>query len=175
MNYKIINVVDIEATCWDEHQQQGISEIIEIGISQLEIRTGNILRTYSIYVKPKHSKVSKFCHDLTGITQEYLDKHGTSFPCACDIMEKSFNTRNHVWASYGNYDKKMFAEQCKKYNIRYPLSYDHINIKTLYTLKNKLNKGISMDKVLENMGIPLEGRHHCGRDDAYNTAKILRE
>jgi len=50
MKYDIINVVDVEATCWDQNDKKFsyVPEIIEIGISELEVETGNILYSDSI-------------------------------------------------------------------------------------------------------------------------------
>jgi inhibitor of KinA sporulation pathway (predicted exonuclease) len=80
MKYNIINIVDIEATCWGGDKPHGsMSEIIEIGITELEISSGSILSSASIYIEPKFSKVSDYCFKLTGITQELLDNSSMPF------------------------------------------------------------------------------------------------
>ncbi len=176
MNYNIINVIDLESTCWDKSQPSGnISEIIEIGISQLELSTGNILFSDSIYVMPVHSKVSDFCFNLTGITQELLDSKSIPFYKACRILEEFYNSRGLVWASYGHYDLRMFEDQCYSETVQYPLSGKHINVKTLFALKYRLKREVGMDEALKILKFPLEGKHHCGKDDSYNIAKILME
>lgn len=176
MKYDTINVIDIEATCWEKHySHKNISEIIEIGISTLDVSTGNIISSNSIYVTPEHSKVSEFCYNLTGITQDILNREGISFLKACDILQKQYLSKQKVWASWGNYDLIMFDEQCYRENINYPFGGKHINIKTLFSLKYKLEKEVGMDDALKILNISLEGRHHSGKDDSYNIAKLLRE
>jgi len=176
MNYNIINVVDIESTCWIESQKAlNTSEIIEIGISELEVSTGNILSSESIYVIPKISTISDFCYNLTGITQKILDSKAISFSKACNILQEKYKSKDRVWASYGHYDLRMFDEQCYRENINYPFGGKHINIKTLFALKYKLKKEIGMDSALKYLNLVLEGRHHSGKDDSHNIAKILKE
>lgn len=177
MKYDIINVVDIEATCFEkEEQHRNISEIIEIGIAGLEIKTGKIIpQDQNMYVHPKNSKVSEFCYNLTGISQRTLDDLGIPFSLACQILRTRFESNSCIWASYGGYDARMFEDQCSRENIHYPFGGKHINVKTLFALKYKLNKEVGMAEALKIAGIPLEGKHHSGKDDAHNIAKILRE
>ena len=176
MKYDIINVVDIESTCWDKsHPTGNVSEIIEIGISELEVSTGKILFSDSIYATPKNSKVSEYCYNLTGISQDLLDNCAIPFWKACDIIQEKNRSKQRVWASYGYYDLTMFDEQCYRENINYPFGGKHINIKTLFALKYKLQREVGMDKALKIADLTLDGKHHSGKDDSYNTAKILRE
>lgn len=174
MNYNIINVVDIESTCW-EKSKGNISEIIEIGISELGISSESILSSESIYVETKLSKVSEFCYNLTGITQDYLDNNAIPFWKALNILHYDYKSNDRIWASYGGYDLRMFEDQCARENLRYPFGGKHINVKTLFALKYKFNKEVGMKEALEILNIPLEGRHHSGKDDARNIAKILME
>jgi len=176
MKYNIINVIDIECTCWNKSKPQtNISEIIEIGISEFEVATGNIISSHGIYITPKNSKVSEYCYNLTGITQELLDKDAISFEKACDILQKQYQSKQRVWASYGHYDLRMFEDQCYRENINYPFGGKWINVKTLFALKCKLSKEVGMADALKIKNIQLEGRHHSGKDDSYNIAKLLKE
>lgn len=176
MNYNIINVVDLEATCWSDSQRSGkTSEIIEIGISELEISSMKILSSESIYLTPENSTVSEYCYNLTGISQELLDSKAIPFSKACNILQEKYKSKNRVWASYGYYDLRMFDEQCYRENINYPFGGKHINVKTLFALKYKLQKEVGMDSALKIAKLELEGRHHSGKDDSYNIAKILKE
>ncbi len=172
MKFGQIIVIDIESTCWENPQESDISEIIEIGICTIDTKTGNIIRTESIIVKPKNSKVSEFCTRLTTLTQDYVDC-GIPFKDACDILLKEYDSKKLVWASYGNYDKRQFEEQCKRENIEYPFSKTHINIKLLFALRYSLRREVGMAKALNMLDIPLIGTHHRGIDDSRNIARIL--
>ena len=172
MKYDKIIVVDIESTCWEKNAPQGVNEIIEIGICTIETKSGNILESRSIIVKPIYSTVSEFCTKLTTLKNEDVE-NGISFSDACSILVNEFKTDKYTWASYGYYDMTQFKIQCERENVAYPFSGSHINVKILFSLINSLKKQVGMDKALKMSKMPLEGTHHRGVDDARNIARIL--
>lgn len=171
-----IVVVDLEATCWerDTDFQRKTSEIIEIGICNLHSKTGEITDKRSIYIKPIKAEISTFCTKLTGITPELVEEKGIGFIEAMDLLDKEYKATGFVWASYGAYDFNQLEKQCKEYGIKNPLGTSHLNVKNLIAFKLKLENAVGMDRALKLINEPLEGSHHCGADDAYNTAKLLR-
>ena len=169
---KII-IVDVESTCWEVGTPAGqISEIIEIGICTLDLYSGAIEQNEGILIKPQDSLVSDFCTQLTTITPSMVE-NGISFAEACLKLETEYLSKNHVWASYGAYDHTMFVNQCNRLKVAYPFSNKHINVKTLFSLKSRLNREVGMSGALRQLGFELEGTHHRGVDDAKNIAKIL--
>jgi inhibitor of KinA sporulation pathway (predicted exonuclease) len=170
-----IVVIDIEATCWRRKPPRGQkNEIIEIGVCMLDIQTGERLERESILVKPIRSKVSGFCTKLTTLTQQQVEQ-GVAFAEACKILVKKFNSSERTWASYGEYDRTMFEEQCADLGVSYPFSSRHINVKNIFAVFHGLEKEVGMANALELRGMALEGTHHRGGDDAWNTAKLLSE
>jgi inhibitor of KinA sporulation pathway (predicted exonuclease) len=168
-----ILVIDIECTCWDSPtppDQEG--EIVEIGIARLEVATLQPLDKRSILVKPERSTVSPFCTGLTTLTQEQVDQ-GISFSAACTLLKNEYSSRSRTWASYGDYDRRQFARQCDSSQIDNPFGTSHLNIKNLFALAYGLSHEVGMAGALEQLGIPLEGTHHRGVDDAWNIAHIL--
>ncbi|GGI29552.1 3'-5' exonuclease [Pedobacter mendelii] len=171
---KII-VLDLEATCWEGNNPEGMdSDIIEIGICLLDIKTGEITDNRGILVKPERSTVSEFCTELTTITPEMIAQDGISFKEACSVLKKQYLSSGRAWASFGAYDLKQFQRQCTALGVGFPFGPSHINVKTLFALKNKLDHEEGMSRALEILDIPLEGTHHRGVDDAKNIAKILK-
>lgn len=169
-----ILVVDIEATCWEGSNPDGMeNDIIEIGVCLLDVHTGEISENRGILVKPERSVVSPFCTELTTITSEMIEEEGMPFKTACSILRKEFLSQSRAWASFGAYDLKQFQRQCGDLGIGYPFGPSHINVKTLFALKKKLGHEQGMAGALEILEIPLEGTHHRGVDDAKNIAKIL--
>jgi inhibitor of KinA sporulation pathway (predicted exonuclease) len=167
--------IDLEATCWEGGPPAGQrSEIIEIGICPLELHTGRRLEKRSIIVRPTNSKISPFCTQLTTLTQEVVDR-GVPFTMACEILRKEFHSRDRVWASFGDYDRTMFQEQCKTTGVIYPFGPRHLNVKTLFALSRGLPTEVGMAQALEILEVPLEGTHHRGDDDAWNIAGILNQ
>jgi inhibitor of KinA sporulation pathway (predicted exonuclease) len=172
MKYDQILIVDIESTCWEVPQPDNLSEIIEIGITPIDTNSGDLLESRSIIVKPEHSEVSDYCTRLTTITQEDVNS-GIPFKDACHILVDEYYAKKYAWGSYGYYDKKQFMAQCRRENIEYPFSNDHINIKMLFALKYSLKRNVGMTKALRMLGMPLIGIHHRGIDDSRNIANIL--
>lgn len=185
-------VVDVEATCWGTKAEQGDmpNEIIEIGVAELDYRTGNVVNRASIAVRPRFTRLSPFCTQLTGWTQEVIDNEGLDIVDAFLEFKKMFNpTTEHIWFSCGEYDRMKLSSLTNagvgEHGI-YPrngihvahnpfdLMRTHINIKTLFALKRKLKKEAGMARMVEMIGEKLEGKHHNGADDAYNIAKIVR-
>ncbi len=168
-----ILVIDIEATCWDSGPPPGQeSEIIEIGVCTLDVRSNERAGKESILVKPRKSTVSPYCTQLTTLTQAQVDK-GISFEAACKSLLENYESKRRTWASYGNYDQRQFEQQCLGWKIAYPFGPTHINIKNLLAIMLNLPDEIELVGALDLLKLPLEGIHHSARDDAWNIAGIL--
>lgn len=168
-----ILVVDLESTCWEGGPPPGQdSEIIEIGLCVLDVATCRRLESRSLLVRPVHSTVSDHCTRLTTLTQEQVAR-GMSFPEACRILREEYQARERVWASYGDYDRKMFQRQCRAHGVDYPFGDRHLNVKSLFALVYNLPREVGLDEAMQQFGFPLEGTHHRGSDDAWNIARIL--
>jgi inhibitor of KinA sporulation pathway (predicted exonuclease) len=168
-----IIIVDLEATCWEAAPPPGQqSEIIEIGICAFEVSRREIADRRSILVKPSRSKVSEFCTQLTTLTQEQVET-GLEFAVACAELSEAYQTADRAWASWGNYDQRMFWDQCASFGVAYPFSNQHTNLKKLFGRLHHHGKGVGMAGALGIAGLTLEGTHHRGGDDAYNIARLL--
>lgn len=166
-------VVDVESTCWEGAPPPGqISEIIEIGVCPVEVASGARGERRSILVRPARSSVSAFCTRLTTLTQAEVDG-GISFAEACALLRKEFRSDRRVWASYGDYDRKMFERQCADFGVKYPFGPRHVNVKTLFALTHVLPREVGMAEAVRIAGQRLDGTHHRGHDDAYNIAGLL--
>lgn len=169
-----ILVVDVEATCWEgKTPDDQESEIIEVGICELNVQTKSIERNEGILVKPERSEISDFCTTLTSITPTMVET-GMTFEQACDYIKKEYLSTKRVWASYGAYDLNQFKRQADSFNVPYPFGPSHINVKTLYAIQRSLVREEGMAGALRGLGLPLEGVHHRGVDDAKNIANILK-
>ncbi|MFG2214427.1 exonuclease domain-containing protein [Streptomyces sp. NPDC087769] len=169
----LLNVIDIEATCWDGQPPPGaVSEIIEIGLTVLDLRAAERLARHRILVRPARSTVSAFCTELTGLTQAEVDT-GVSFAEACRLLASEHRAGIRPWASWGDYDRNQFTRQCRATGTRYPFGHHHTNAKIPFTAAHGLRKRPGMAQALEITGLPLEGRHHSGADDAWNIAALI--
>jgi inhibitor of KinA sporulation pathway (predicted exonuclease) len=169
-------VIDIESTCWDGGfpPRGETNDIIEIGLCSLEISSGRRLEKRSILVRPERSKVSKFCTELTTLTQEQVEG-GIAFKDACKILEHEYLSQERLWASFGDYDRRQFEKQCRDQGVRYPFGPSHLNVKTLFAVSRGLPSEVGLPQAMALLGLKLEGTHHRGHDDAWNIAVALWE
>jgi inhibitor of KinA sporulation pathway (predicted exonuclease) len=169
----LLNVVDVEATCWDGEPPDGqVNEIIEIGLTVVDLDAGTRIERHGIIVRPAQSTVSEFCTELTGITQDEVDA-GMSFAAACEALVRGHAAGARPWASWGDYDRHQFRRQCDATGVPYPFGTRHTNAKAMFTQAHGLRKRPGMAQALELVGLPLIGRHHRGDDDAWNIAALI--
>jgi inhibitor of KinA sporulation pathway (predicted exonuclease) len=175
-------VLDFEATCWDIEPKKHIQEIIEFPSVLYEYMDDNSVRyvsEFSKYVKPVFEPIlSKFCTELTGITQDKVD----SGECIEDVYES-----HHEWltmhtqpnseiyiATCGAWDlNTMLPKEIANKHLPYYSVYKRfINVKTEFEQFYQ-RKAYGMSGMLEFLNLSLDGRLHSGIDDTKNIAKIL--
>ncbi len=168
-----IVVVDVEATCWENYKAPAgqENEIIEIGVCLLDVADFSISDKRSLLVRPINSVVSSFCTKLTTLTQMQLEREGTTYAEACAVLERDYDTRNRLWASWGSFDHNIMHDQCKRRNVRYPFSKKHANLKRVFQDQHGSRLGLRV--ALEVLGLQQVGVPHRGDDDAYNVAVVL--
>lgn len=170
----LLNVIDLEATCWeDKSAKNPPSEVIQIGIVTLDTQDNSITPAWSIMVKPRFStELSPFCKQLTGLTDEQVYEQGVPFAEAVGVLQEKFGLRKREWASWGAYDARQLAKECEYSGISpWEISQQHLNLKPMFKVLGFRRGGL--DKAMEDAGLTMEGRHHDGGDDAYNTARLL--
>ncbi|NYI04380.1 3'-5' exonuclease [Allostreptomyces psammosilenae] len=169
----LLNVVDVEATCWPDAPPPGaVSEIIEIGLTVVDVAAGERVARHRILVRPARSTVSDFCTELTGLTAAEVAR-GVSFAEACRLLAVEHHAGIRPWASWGDYDRHQFTRQCRAAGVAYPFGWCHTNAKAVFTEAHGLRKRPGMAQALRVAGLPLEGRHHRGEDDAWNIAALV--
>lgn len=167
-------VVDVECTCWETQEARGHSprEIIEIGLAAVDLRNLTIVDTGGIYLKPERSEVSEHCTNLTGLTEADL-AGGHSLREACQLLRGAHDSTKMPWASWGDFDREQFDRECSLKLVAYPFTRTHFNLKAWFAATRGLRRQMGMARALEMCGLSLEGRHHCGADDAKNIARIF--
>jgi inhibitor of KinA sporulation pathway (predicted exonuclease) len=169
----LVNVVDVEATCWTGRPPAGqVNEIIEIGLTVVDLDSRERVAKHRILVRPARSEVSEFCTELTGLTQAEVDT-GVSFAEACRTLARDHEANRRGWASWGDYDRKQFQRQCAATTVEYPFGQRHTNAKVVFAEAFGLRRPVGMAQALKIAELPLDGRHHRGDDDAWNIAKLV--
>ncbi|MFJ1967694.1 exonuclease domain-containing protein [Streptomyces sp. NPDC087903] len=170
---RLLNVVDVEATCWPgSPPPDQTSEIIEIGMTVVDLAARERVARHRMLVRPARSRVSAFCTELTGLTQHEVEQ-GLSFTEACRLLAAGHDAGIRPWASWGDYDRHQFTRQCRATGTPYPFGRFHTNAKAAFTEAHGLRKRPGMAQALRLAGLPLEGRHHRGEDDAWNIAALV--
>ena len=178
---RILNVMDLEGTCWEDgiapdgKEQREVSEITEIGIVQIDMIDHKILKKESYIIKPTNYPIlSQYAIDLTGITQEMVD-NGMTLKYAGARLMSEFGTMKHYWASWGIYDRRHVEREFPAKGFQNPFTDAHINIKHLLSLLTGQARQRNVPGMLEYLGMKFEGKEHSGVDDAYNEARMLLE
>ncbi|MFN7972010.1 MAG: 3'-5' exonuclease [Acidobacteriota bacterium] len=168
-----IVVVDLESTCWEGPPPAGqVSDIIEIGVCLLDVDTLERRDRRALLVKPARSEVSPFCTSLTTLRAEDV-ADAPSLAEVSALLEATYEARDRPFASFGDYDRRQLERCCADQGVRYPFGPTHLNVKTLFAVTHRMSREVGMAGALERLGLPLDGTHHRGVDDAWNVAAIL--
>lgn len=171
----LVNVIDVETTCWEfpeikpdnEHQ-----EIIEIGIAVIDTIHLELVENNKFLIAPEKSRVTDFCTKLTGLTRFNL-QYQNNFPMSLDSFKENYDTNNRLFASWGDFDRKMFESNCKLYNCAYPFGPRHLNIRHLFSLFYNISEELTIKQALNYLDLEFVGREHSGADDARNIATLF--
>ncbi|XP_064600584.1 3'-5' exoribonuclease 1-like isoform X2 [Liolophura sinensis] len=176
--YDYLLVIDFEATC-EEDVENYNHEIIEFPAILVDVQQNKIVDEFHSYCRPLlNPQLSKFCCNLTGITQSQVDT-ADSFPLVLKSMEKWMESqclgseRSFAVATDGPWDMSRFLNgQCSLSDITFPQwARRWVNVRKTYANFYQCRR-TKITNMLENLGLTFEGNLHCGRDDARNIAQI---
>ncbi len=168
-------IADLELTCWDDPSRAGDMEIIEIGLCVFDGRSGEIARKSSTLVRPALLDISARCRGITGLTADRLKSEGVPLAEALNRLRKAYPFRRSGWAAWGEGDRRRMSSECAAKGIPYPFTEAHLNVAQLHALFMRNTSRVSLAKALKQWGLVFDGRPHSGADDAWNTARVLRE
>src|SRR5690606_3123071 len=75
--------------------------------------------------------------------------------------------------SWGVYVRGQFQQDAGYHRVKLPFGPDYLNLKQAVSGAPGTSKRFGMAGALQQLGLPLEGTHHRGIDDARNIARIL--
>lgn len=166
-------VIDIESTCWQGPPPAGQqSDVIEIGVTLLDLATLTHSGKRSLLIAPTRSQISPFCTELTTLRPEDL-AHAGSLEQACRVLRRDYLSRDRAWASFGDYDRRQLRRNCEALGVSFPFGPTHLNVKHLAALVAGEPEEPSLLTALARFGLPHQGTHHRGDDDALNVAGLL--
>ena len=164
-------VIDLEATCDRSGFPRDEMEIIEIGAVLVDPSTLEPVDEFQTFVQPVlHPQLTRFCTELTSIRQADVDD-APEFPEALRALQE-WMPGPVRFGSWGAYDKKQFEQDARLHDVKLPFGKGHLNLKQMFADRQGC-RPMGMKGALRRVGIPLQGTHHRGIDDARNIAKLL--
>lgn len=175
MKSHIANVIDLELSCYpgDRFPEGERKEIIEIGLTIVDLRTLTILKTHSFPIVPTMSKISPYCTELTGWTEAKLRKQGMEYARAIKLLADKHGFRNRVLVTDHSGECGALQQQCQLMGIESPLGDEQLNISTVIAMASGVLENLSLDEKLALFGLKFEGPKHRGANDSLNIARLL--
>lgn len=175
--HKHIVFLDFEGT-------QFSHEMIAIGAVMVSLdKKGNVKKykdPFKIFVKAKN-KIGKFVTELTGITEEMLQKEGVSFLKAMQALKSycGLNFKKSSFVTFGSHDLTILNHSIQ-YSFDFPkeicqqIQKNYIDFLAFIGEFVKDSKGnqISLHHFCELFGVNFEGIAHDPSYDALNLAKL---
>lgn len=167
-----IVVVDVEATCWKKGVFSRKKETIEIGAVRLRLnRAESQWPEFQTFVRPARlPRLSSFCRELTGITQEEVDS-APSFPEALQqFLEWSQPLERVVLATWSHYDLWQLDLDLENHGLP-KLAFTFLDVKKLAA---RIIGRKSFDETVRELAPDaVDLPRHRAIADARRTARIL--
>ena len=167
-------ILDLEATCWQGNAMDRNQEIIELGAYRVN-GYGEWIDHFQTFVRPvMHPRLSTYCMDLTGISQEQVSK-SKPFDQAFLRFEEWLHDIDgtSVLCTWGARDMEIIREECERHDQDASALPMAINLKAQYARIHNLPREVGLMKALEFIEMEFEGSHHRAIDDAFNTTKLF--
>ncbi len=171
-------IVDLEFTPVEKKDicKKLMQETIEIGAVKLDGEY-RIVDSFDVYVKPEHSCVTKEIRNLTGIDGSQLES-APSFDEALDMLTAWIGDDAFRIYQWSENDKYQIVKECRYKGVEKKQSVlcdkHWRDIQRLYTRVFRKSRKPSLEYALTEVSVGIEGRMHCARDDARNTAYLLQ-
>jgi len=166
-------VLDLELTCWEGPPPPGMhSEIIQIGVVELDTGDLTLTREGVFFINPVHSTVSPYCTELTGITPEQLRRFGRNGEDVFRSIYKKFGPSNKACFVWGR-DGDTINESA--FYLPDGKPFEAINLSLQFSILMGTQKKHGLLEALNLMGLGFNGRQHDALIDARNTARLLAE
>ena len=177
MKSHLANVLDLELSCYPkgEFPEGERQEIIEVGLTTVDLRDMRILTVRSIPIIPTMSTISPFCTELTGWTEAALRKQGVEFEEAVRRLLEKHGSKNRLLVSDSAGDRKFFDWQCAMFGKSSPFGDDELNVSVLYSIYTHQFENVSLEDKLAKLELQFEGRPHRADSDSKNIARLMIE
>ena len=174
-----IVIFDTEYTSWEGAMQRQWSgpneyrEIVQIGAILVETENFTELDAVTLFVGPvKNPQLSEFFINLTGITQEELDREGTDYSIALEKFSQWSEGRElHCFGI----DGEVMKENADLINIGFPFEMSRFkNLREFFKQYGIPSDDYMSSTLVQAFGKKNERREHNGLADARNLADALK-
>ena len=179
-----IVVVDLEATCPEEDRGDNTverSSIIEVGAVRLHRRSLEVVDSFSELVRPEDHPVIPFITEITGISPEMVAGRETFAAVGARFLEWYGPRNKAVIAAFGAYyDVPLLRKECRRYGLdfRATVAGGALDIRAVATVwlaeHGHRTSGLTLESILDKMGIDPALARHRAVDDARAAAAILQ-
>ena len=148
-------------------------EIVQIGAIVVETQNFEELDAVTLFVSPvKNPQLSEFFINLTGISQEELDREGTDYPTAVKrFSEWSAGYELHCFGI----DGEVMKENADLIGINFPFEMSRFhNLREFFKQYGIPSDDYMSSTLVEAFGKKNERREHNGLADARNLADALK-
>jgi inhibitor of KinA sporulation pathway (predicted exonuclease) len=175
MKSNILNVLDLELSCYpgDEFPVGERKEIIEFGLTTVDLRSLTIVQSFSFPIVPTMSKISPYCTELTGWTEEKLRRQGMPFAKALKRLEAKHGAKNRTVVTDSDNELEAVRAQCQLMELPCPFGNGFFNVSTAIAVLTGELRNLSLPEKLALFQLEFEGSLHSGKDDSRNIARLL--
>lgn len=161
---------DLELTCWDSPPPPGmITEIIEIGIVEMELETLAILREKAFFVRPRRWEITQKCTDITGITASDI-QNASPLEEVLPLIQQQFDPAAKSSCAWGD-DHSTLSRKCKSMGLTNPFRR-FIDLSKAFQGALAIKDSPSLAAALDIMGMSFDGVPHGALPDARNLAHL---
>lgn len=174
-------VWDTEFTAWPGSQERGWTrpgehrEIVQIGAIALDATADfKEIAMFERIIQPKvNPRLSQYFVELTGITQERLDREGIPFPGALEAFAGFVNRWTGGIGSFGR-DDVVLDENCALHGIALPVERHRFQDLRPALEAAIRRKGMMSSELPRFVGLPVAEQAHDALGDARAIASVLR-
>ena len=173
--------IDIEMSELTASQKQMVSglrnEVIQIGAVMLD-ENYNMISEFNSYVKPCYSSVTPLIHELTGITNEKLEK-ADDFITAFDkynywLRDAEITTFCWSKSDFTQLWNELELKVKHRTDLFVPLK-NFVDLQQIYCDQIGAEIPVSLEAALKFLQLDYQGQIHTANCDAFNTARILHK
>ncbi len=179
MHNKEIVIFDTEYTAWEGSQERKwtgpneYKEIVQIAAISIDAHTLEEKDEINLYILPeKNPKLSEYFTNLTGITQETVDRKGVAFKEAVEKFSTFCDTRKIY--SFGG-DERVFRENATVLGLSMSFSSEQFfDVKDIFRRAGIDPTGYMSSTIVEAFGGKSKLRAHEALNDVRTIVEALR-